>query len=304
MAPAEVGAPPRTPPRMTIAFLGLGAMGARQAGRLLDAGHALAVWNRTPERAGPLVARGARLAASPRDAAQGADLAVAMVRDDDASRAVWTGADGALAGLAAGAVAVESSTLTPAWTRELGALAAAAEVGFVEAPVVGSRPHAEKGVLTVLAGGDAGALERARPALDAYAGAVHATGVVGTAAAVKLAVNALFAVQAAALAELLPTVAAAGVEPARAAELLNAMPTASPAAQRVASLMPERAFAPNFPIELVAKDLGYVVGAARAAGVGAGVVAAAAEAFAEAEARGFGGDDLIGIAQLHAPGGV
>ena len=285
---------------MTIAFLGLGAMGARQAARLLGAGHVLTVWNRSSERAGALVSQGAQLADSPRDAADGAEIVIAMVRDDDASRAVWTGSYGAIAGLGPTAVAVESSTLTVGWARELGDLVG--DGRFLDAPVVGSRPHAEAGALTVLAGGEAATLARARPALDAYAGAVHHVGAVGTATALKLAVNALFAVQAAALAELLPTVAAAGVAPERAAELLNAMPTASPAAQRVASLMPERAFAPNFPIALVAKDLAYATRAAGEAGVEASVLAATAGAFTKADARGFGGDDLIGIAQLHAPG--
>lgn len=284
---------------MTLAFLGLGAMGARQAARLLDAGHTLTVWNRSPERATALVAQGARLAGTPREAATGADLVISMVRDDDASRAVWTGLDGALAGLGPDAVAVESSTLTVPWAREWSALVGADRC--LDAPVVGSRPHAEKGILMVLAGGDAATLGRARPALDAYAGVVHHTGAIGTATALKLAVNALFAVQAVALAELLPTVVAAGLAPSRAADLLNAMPTASPAAQRVASLMPERAFAPNFPIALVAKDLAYAAAAARGAGVDASVLAATAWSFAEAEARGFGDDDLIGIAQLHTP---
>ena len=281
---------------MQIALLGLGAMGARIAARLADAGYTLTVWNRTPGRAPDL---DARRADTPRDAATGADVVLSMVRDDDASRAVWTGADGAFAGMAEGALAVECSTLGVAWAREWATAAAAAGVAAVDAPVVGSRPHAEKGVLTVLAGGDAEAVERARPVLGAFAGAVHHAGPAGTGAAVKLAVNALFAVQAAALAELLPTLDALGVPMADAADLLNGLPTASPAAQRVAALMPERAFAPNFPIELVVKDLGYAVAAAESTGGTAGVVAAARDAFAQAEARGWGGDDLIGVVQLH-----
>ena len=283
---------------MQISVLGLGAMGARIAARLSAAGHAVTVWNRTPGRAPDL---DARRADTPRDAARGADAVLSMVRDDDASRAVWTGADGALAGMATGALALECSTLTVGWARALAGRAAEAGVAFVDAPVVGSRPHAETGALTVLAGGDAEAVARARAVVDAFAGAVHHTGGAGTGAAVKLAVNALFAVQAAALAELLPMLDALGVPMADAATLLNGLPTASPAAQRVAARMPERAFAPNFPIELVAKDLGYAVGAADRAGVTAGVVAAARDAFAEAAARGFGADDLIGIVQLHDP---
>src|SRR5689334_21287865 len=106
-----------------IAFLGLGLMGAAMARRLLDHGFELAVWNRNPARAADLVARGARLALSPADAARGADTVIAMLADDPASRAVWLGEQGALSALQQGALAIDSSTLTAEWMRELGAAA-------------------------------------------------------------------------------------------------------------------------------------------------------------------------------------
>ena len=103
-----------------VAILGLGVMGAGMAANWLAKGFELSVWNRTRAKAEPLAGKGATIAATPREAATGADFIFAMVSDDDASRSVWLGEDGALAGAKSGAIAVESSTLTPGWVRELG----------------------------------------------------------------------------------------------------------------------------------------------------------------------------------------
>ena len=185
--------------------------------------------------------------------------------------------------------------------RQLSEAVAAREASFLEAPVAGSRPHVERGVLTYLVGGEADVLDRVRPILDVLGGAVHHIGPVGAGAAMKLAVNTLFAAQAAALAEVIAVLSGQGVAPPRAVEVLNALPTASPAAARVATLMAEGTFEPNFPIHLVAKDLAYAAEAADGAGVDAAVVKAVRGAFEAAERRGYGGDDIVGIAQLHAP---
>ncbi|MEG8038587.1 NAD(P)-binding domain-containing protein [Sphingomonas sp. LR60] len=128
----------------TIAFLGLGIMGAGMAHRLIAAGFDVVVWNRSPDKAAPLAAAGARVAATPAAAAQGAGVVVAMLADDVASRSAWLGADGALAAMAPGTVAIESSTLTVEWVRTLEAEAAAAGVRLLDAPVSGSRQQAEE----------------------------------------------------------------------------------------------------------------------------------------------------------------
>src|SRR6185437_6871265 len=147
-----------------IALLGLGAMGSRMAANLLKADHALTVWNRTPEAAAALVAQGAKQAPTPRQAAAGADFVFAMVRDDEASREIWLSPHhGALEGLKEGAVAIESSTLTPGWIRELGLAVAARGSTLLEAPVVGSRPQAEAAQLIYFIGGDESVLKRVKP---------------------------------------------------------------------------------------------------------------------------------------------
>src|SRR5918996_2950937 len=149
----------------SVALLGTGTMGGRMAARLAQAGHPLTVWNRNRTRAEPFASLGARVADSPRAAAAGADVIIAMVADDDASRAVWLGDSGALAGARPGAVLIESSTLTPAWIRELATAAAERHCEFLDAPVTGSRTQAAAGELLFLVGGAAAAVERVRGVL-------------------------------------------------------------------------------------------------------------------------------------------
>jgi len=284
---------------MRVSVLGLGAMGARMAKRLLDAGHAVTVYNRSPGRDDALAAAGAARAGSPREAAAGAELVIGMVRDDEASRAIWCDADdGALGGMRSGTVAVAASTLTPGWVGELAAAASAADVRFLEAPVVGTRPHADAGQLVVLAGGDLETLEVARPALEAYAGAIKHLGPIGAGATMKLVVNTLFATQVAAYGEALGVLAKAGVPAATAAERLKGLPITSPALQRVLGLMAEGAFSPNFPVHLVAKDLRYAAAAAEAVGADAPLTRAAGAVYARAEGEGHGDIDVSGIATL------
>src|SRR6186997_2757069 len=158
--------------KQRVALIGLGLMGSGMARRLLGAGFPLAVYNRSPERAAPLGAEGARVAASPREAALDAEVILSMVADDAASRAVWLGEDGALAGAARGAVLVDCGTLTVGWIEELSRAAAAAGCSLLDAPVTGSKPQAAAGELLFLVGGSADALEIARPALAVMSRAI------------------------------------------------------------------------------------------------------------------------------------
>ena len=281
---------------MRVALLGLGAMGSRMAARLVAAGHDLTVWNRDAAAAEPLRAAGARVAASPRAAADGAEIVLAMLRDDPASEAVWTDpAAGALGGMAPGALAVECSTLTIRWVRRLAALAEARGIAFLDAPVLGSRPQAEDAALIFLVGGAAAAVERAAPVLDALGRARHHLGGHGAGAAAKLAANALFAVQVAALAEALGLLREAGVETARAVAALAATPVFSAAAQGAARGMLSGSHAPQFPVALVLKDLSCVAGV----GAPAPMAAAAAAVMVAAAERGWGGENLTVVARLY-----
>ena len=283
---------------LSVSILGLGAMGSRMAARLLAAGHAVTVYNRTAGRAEPLREQGAAVAATPREAAAAADVVLAMVRDDDASRAMWSGSEGALFGLREGAVAVECSTLTPERVREWAERVRATGAGAVEAPVVGSRPQAEAGSLGVLVGASADDLARVRPVLDVIGGAVHLVGEPGEAAVMKLAVNALFAVQVAAVAEALACARRSGLDPARAAEVLGALPVTSPAAKGAMAAMLAGQFAPLFPIDLVQKDLRYAAESAGSVGADVPMARAAGDVFARAAEAGHGALNITGVARL------
>lgn len=279
-----------------IAFLGTGAMGSRMALRLIEAGHSLTVWNRSPSAVGPLVAKGARVAETPRAAVAGAEMAFAMLRDDEASRSVWLDEEtGALGGLSAGAVGVESSTLTPDWVKELGKAASVAGRALIDAPVSGSRPQAEGGALIFLVGGEAEAVRRAEPVLRLMGSAVNHLGPVGAGAEAKLVVNALMGVQVTALAELIGLMRGAGVDPARVLEVVATTPAWSGAAARASASMLSGDFAPLFPVELIEKDLGYTLGLADRS---APTLAAARQVFRDAIKGGLGDRHMTAVAKL------
>ncbi len=273
---------------MRIAFLGLGAMGARMATNLARAGHDLTVWNRSPGRAAALAAAGARQADSPRAAARGAEIVVSMLLDDAASRAVWTDeATGALHGMGAGAVAVECSTVSPGWARSLAGTAEGMGIGFLAAPVAGSLAPAETGELILIAGGDGDALVRAQPALDAMGKATHHAGDAGAAATAKLVINGMLAAQEAALAELLGMTRRLGVDPARAFAILCETPVASPMLASYGRLMVEGTDAVNFPISGILKDLGLIADAAEAGSAPVPVARAVRDSFRAAADEGL-----------------
>ena len=180
----------------SVAFVGLGAMGSRMARRLVDAGHEVAVWNRTPAKAEPLAAAGARVAATPAETARGAELAITMVRDATALEAVTSGAHGLLAALESGALLVEMSTVGQPPLKQL-AQRLPEGVGLLDAPVLGSISEAEQGTLRIFVGGDAALAERARPVLETLGDPIHVGGLCNGAAAKLVANSTLFAVIAA-----------------------------------------------------------------------------------------------------------
>lgn len=282
---------------MQIAFLGLGAMGARMADHLA-ADHDLTVWNRSSGPADAFRGRAA-VAATPREAAEAADLVIAMVTDDAASRSVWTGPDGALAGLKRGAVAAEMSTVSPGWVREWAGLVSEAGGRPLDAPVSGSRPQAEGATLVVLVGGEADALEAARPAFDAMGKSVQHVGGTGTGALVKLAVNALMGVGVAAAAELLAALRRSGIHEATAAEVIGATPAAAPVVATALRLMAAGQHAPLFPVDLLDKDLRYALHVAAEADSPAPLVSAARAQFEAAGEAGLGDQNMTAVATLY-----
>ncbi|HKW01711.1 MAG TPA: NAD(P)-dependent oxidoreductase [Vicinamibacterales bacterium] len=280
----------------SIAFLGVGTMGGGMAGRLLDAGFAVTVWNRRRDRTAALAGRGARVADSPKAAASGADLVISMVADDAASRGVWLGAEGALAGMSRGAIAMESSTLSPAWIIDLAGHAATAGCDLLDAPVTGSRTHAASGDLLFLVGGTAATLERARPALAAMGsrGIIH-LGATGSGARMKLINNFVCGVQAAALAEGLALIERLGLDPAKAFPVLADGAPGSPLVKGVGARMLNHDYQVNFALALMQKDLTYAMAEGARAGVPLRTAATARELFTDAMRAGLSDADFASV---------
>jgi 3-hydroxyisobutyrate dehydrogenase-like beta-hydroxyacid dehydrogenase len=284
---------------MNIAFLGVGAMGARMASNLIAAGHSLWVWNRSDARVRPLVERGAAPSVSPRDAASQAHIVIAMLTDDDASRAVWLDEEtGAVQGLRHGAVAIECSTLSLDWCRNLAGHIRGVNADFLDAPVVGSRPQVEMRQLIHLVGGDMATLEQVRPVLEVSAAGIRHVGGTGSGMAMKLAVNALFGIQVAALGELLGFIRNCGIDVQFAAKLLGDLPVTSPAAKAAATAIASASYAPSFPLALARKDFGYVVATAESHGAKLPTTAFVRDVFAKAIHCGYGDENINAIAKL------
>jgi 3-hydroxyisobutyrate dehydrogenase len=280
-----------------VGLLGLGIMGAGMAANWLAKGFDLSVWNRTPAKAQALEAKGAKVAATPREAAAGADFIFAMVADDAASRSVWLGPDGALAGAKRGAVIVESSTLTPDWVRELGGQAQTHGCGFLDAPVGGSRQAAESGGLRFFVGGDRKTYEAARPALQAIGSKMDLLGPVGAGATWKLINNQLAATQIAALAEALEVARKAGFKSEQVSELILGGAPASPIVKLKLPRMLERDFEPaDFAVHLMLKDARYATALAQTLGAPADMISGAVKAFARADGKGLGAKDIAAVA--------
>ena len=269
-------------------------MGAGMAGRLLDGGFPLAVYNRSSARAEQLVNRGARLAGSPREAAEGADAVIAMVADDDASRQVWLGSQGALVGMRQDAVAIDCSTLSPAWIAEL---AANSGHPVLDAPVTGSRVQAAAGELRFMVGGDAAILERVRPALQAMGREVVHLGPTGSGARMKLVNNFLCGVQAASIAEAVAFIERGGLDRDKALEILTNGAPSSPMVKALAARMAARDYDIFFALHLMGKDLRYAATEAKTHGVTLRTAEAAGKLFQDACDQGWGDRDLSAVVE-------
>jgi 3-hydroxyisobutyrate dehydrogenase len=289
--------------KQTVALLGLGTMGSGMAANLLEAGYPLTVWNRSPAKAEAFAAQGARVAATPADGARGANVVMSMLSDDAASRAVWLGADGALAAADEGAVLVESSTVTPAWIAELDAAARARGRDFLDAPVTGSRAQAAGGQLSFLVGGPREALEEVRPVLEAMSKEILLLGPVGSGAKLKLINNFLCGVQIASLAEGIAWIERSGLDREQALAFLKSGAPGSPLLGNLSARMTSRDYAVNFHLKLMSKDLQYAGEAAAASGVELTTAANARRLFEQAVAQGYGDQDMSAVIEpLRAAG--
>ena len=270
-----------------VGFIGLGRMGHGMAGRYLDAGFSVAVWNRSKAKAEDLIARGARWAASPADAADGADAVVTMVADDEASRVVWLGEDGAAAAMKPGGLAIECSTVSHQHALDMARDLRGRGLIYIDCPVTGLPQAAAAGKLTLLVGADAADLDSAKPYLAPIGDVIRHFGAVGTGTVFKLINNLMGAVQIASLAEGVAMAEQAGLDMNLVAEALATGAVASPQVIRHSKRMVARDFSgASFTTALRHKDAAYAVRLAESLLADVPLVGhAAVEAYARAKAE-------------------
>ena len=285
-----------------IAFFGLGTMGGGMARRLLGAGYDVAVYNRSLDKAAPLAAAGARVAPTPRDAAKRAGVLIAMLSDDVASREVWLGEHGALAGAGPGAIAIECSTLTVPWVKELAADCKKAGLPFLDAPVSGSRSHAANGELIFLVGGAAATLEAARPVFAPMGKTIVHLGPTGAGAMYKLVNNFLCGVQAASLAEAFVLLERSGMDMGKSLATLCDGAAGSPVIKTLIARHTAHDPTVNFQLRLMTKDLAYILAEAQLLHASIPCGTAALQAFNAALTGGLGERDFSAIIQAKRHG--
>ncbi|RPH43141.1 MAG: NAD(P)-dependent oxidoreductase [Burkholderiales bacterium] len=279
----------------TIAFTGLGAMGAPMAENLLAAGFTLRVWNRGPGRAEPFAARGATVCATPAQAVQGAEFVVSMVADDEATRQVMLGADGVVGAAAPGTTIVDSSTNTPAMVREVARAAAARGVHHLDAPVSGSIAQARGRELVFMVGGPQASFDAAQPLFAAMGRMSRRMGDSGTGATIKLVNNMLSGTMNAALAEAMSVALAAGLDPEATRELLGEGAAGSRLVKTKIPKMASGDFSPQFQLGLMEKDLRYFLGLAQELDRPAPVAALVRSQMQSARRAGLGGQDVSAL---------
>ena len=271
---------------MIVAFLGLGAIGTPMARHLAAGPFGLRVWNRTASKAAEFAASsGATHAATPAEAARGADIVITCFPVSRDVEALLDGPDGLLAGMASGTALVDCTSGDPATSQRIAARLAERSIGFLDAPVSGGVVGAEAGALTVMIGGDAALLERVRPALEAFGKRIVPCGPVGAGDAVKAVNNALLAQHIIGTAEALLALKKAGVAPSVALDVINASSGRSNASM---NLFPDRvltrAFPRTFRLALLDKDVGIATQSADAQQVAAPMLALASQLYHEARA--------------------
>src|SRR5215469_355697 len=244
---------------MRIAFLGLGIMGRPMAANLVKAGHEVAVWNRTPGKQ----VDGARIATTPGDAANGAEVVWMCVSDTRAVEGVLFGAGGVETTIGSGAVVVDSSTISPTAERQFADRLKAKGVDYVDAPVTGSKVAAEAGSLIFMVGGDEAVLARIDPLFKAMGKQVFRMGEASKGQAAKIVMNLQIALIFEGFAEALTLAAKLGVNVDRLLPLIQASMVKSGVVEYKAPFILKRDFTPNFPLRLMLKDIHLALDAAK-----------------------------------------
>ena len=282
-----------------VAFLGLGIMGEPMAANLVRAGFEVIVWNRTEAKARAFAGTyGARPAPKPAAAAELADVTITMVPDGPQVEEVLFGRGGAAEGMRHGSLVIDMSTIAPAASVSIGERRAADGVGFLDAPVTGSRPRAEDGTLTIMAGGSEADFVRARPVLEAMGKLVVHVGPQGHGSIVKLFNNATAAVNALQVAEVLVAAKEAGVDTDKLRQVMAAGSGGSAMLDLKAGPMVEHDFTALFKLEHMLKDVRHCLAEAERRGADMQLGELAERAYARADRKGLGEQDFAAVVEV------
>jgi 3-hydroxyisobutyrate dehydrogenase-like beta-hydroxyacid dehydrogenase len=272
-----------------IGLIGLGLMGRPMGLNLLKAGHPLTVWNRTAARAQELLAAGAVLAKSPKEVAEASEVLLTMVSDPPALESVLWGSDGkqdgALGGLPAGSVYIDSSTISPMLVKKISAACGKIGVRFLDAPVTGGDWGAREGNLVFMIGGDAETVKEVQPILNVMGKKFFHLGPNGAGQTIKLAMNAILALEVGAVAEAIGLVTKAGLRGEQLLEVLQASMGRSGLLDLKTPLMLKGDFKPSFPLRLMHKDLGLALDFANQLGVALPTTAAVREVYSHVQSE-------------------
>ncbi len=283
----------------SIGFIGLGTMGAPMASNLLRAGYPVTVYNRTASKAAPLTELGATVAASPKEAAAGADVVITMVSNDDSIIEVYEGDNGVLAGIRSGTTVIDCSTISPALVQRLAKQIAALGSSFLDAPVTGSSPAAIDGTLVFMVGGSAETLAQVMDLFDTMGKKVLHMGDNGSGAVAKLAHNTIVGINHLALAEGFAIAAKSGLPADRFLELVQLGSAGSKAAELKGRKIIEHDFTNQFSLALMLKDLKLASSLTDGSGIPAPMLNLAKSLFQAGQTQGFGDEDLSSIVKVY-----
>lgn len=279
----------------TIAVLGTGIMGFPLARNLLDVGHDVRAWNRTAEKARPLADRGATVTATPADAVAGAGIVLTMLVDGDAVQRVMREAR---VGVSENALWLQMSTVGARWADQLEDDARQFELGYVDAPVLGTIRPAEQGELVILASGPVEVREVCTPVFDVIGKRTLWVGEAGAGSRLKVVVNAWLLGLIGALAESVTLAEALGTDPRIFLDAIDGGPVGAPYAQIKGAAMIAQDYPTAFPVRHALKDSRLVLEAAQVEGVHLKLAEALAERFAEAVDAGYGDEDMAAVRRV------
>jgi len=282
-----------------VGFIGLGIMGSRMAANLVQGGHELVVYNRTPSKADALVQAGARFAATPRIAADGVEIVMTMLDAPETVEQCALGDDGFLQAMSQGSIWVDCSTVNPSFTLRMASAANERGVRFVDAPVTGSKGPAERAELIFLVGANAADIEPVRPLFELMGKRIVHAGGIGKGNSVKMVINLLLGQAAVAFSEAIALGQSLGLSQALLLDTIIGGPVAPPFITGKRSKLESGQFDPEFPLRLMYKDLRLASDSAQESGAVLLLGNIAKEAYALAVKNGYGDEDFSAIYKLY-----